>query len=819
MSSISEEERALQLAQDASESLASGDLAAAARKLREATSIAQNNAQIKEAWEKLRQEEDKSEFLSICKVWVQSKDEADGERALKALKERPLKQEEAEQAMQILNDFKDEDDILDQVTGELLKSTGAQMWLAQAMRERPTRTYYELFPRGDDSIDGLLKVLLIRNLWPDDATFKESHRDVFQLSLAMLMEEALDHPERAMRGVAQLLAHHANHLQNIIDADSFDVILASLDIRLPKTLRDQATLASIKLFELSPDTAKELISKFVTQRVEKGDADNLVIAFSAATAIFPIAVEAAAALFLTEGFVGTLVPLVEKKKSHKLIQVTLDLLSAACVDKKCREAVNLHCRDWLDMIADSTDKGRATLAGLILIKLGDEEPPSTDNPQVKTPAKVDQSDLLASFKSMVISADAASTKQNSVEALAYASLQAHFREDLSADRRFLERLLETMSAPSAPGSIIFGGLTIFANITAFLPIQSDEDRRLAQLKAYANVQKPSEPQELLDNEHAIARCTRLLQAGIVPLLLQLSKKPTPNILAQTSQILLNLSNDKVSRGLMTQQGAVKLLIAIWEHVAATAASSKTSTTPVPLTAQPAAAQALSRLLISVNPSHAFTISLPATSAIRPLQSQLLRTESSIWQLHAFEALLALTNLASLDQTTQTQIIRTAFDTVVDDLLLSNNNLLRRAAAQLVCNLMGSPYCIEKFADGSPRAKHRLHLLLAMTDVDDAPTRSAAGGALATLLTCGEITVGPFLQQEKGVEFLLGLADDEDEELRHRGVVCLHSVAEVEKGLQAVREQGGVEAVERAMGEAKSPVVVEACRDALVVLKS
>lgn len=182
-------------------------------------------------------------------------------------------------------------------------------------------------------------------------------------------------------------------------------------------------------------------------------------------------------------------------------------------------------------------------------------------------------------------------------------------------------------------------------------------------------------------------------------------------------------------------------------------------------------------------------------------------------------MLALTNLASLDEPTQTQILRTAFDTVVDDLLLSNNKLLQRAATELICNLMGSPYCIEKFADGSPRAKHRLHLLLAMTDVDDTPTRSAAGGALATLLTCGDITVTPFLQQEKGVEFLIGLVEDENEELRHRGVVCLHSVAEVPAGLKALQEKGGVEAVQRALDEAKNPMVTQACRDALAVLKA
>ena len=820
MSSISEEERALQLAQAASESLASGDLTAAARKLREATSIAPENAQIKEAWEKLRQEEDKSEFLAICKTWVQTKDEADGERAREALSKRPLKPKEAEQAMQILNDFKDEDDTLDRVTGELLKHVGAQAWLAQAVRERPTRTYYELFPRGDDSIDGLLKVLLTRSLWPDDATFKESHRDVFQLCLAMLMEEALDHPERAMRGVAQLLAHHANHLENIIDADSFDVILCSLDVRLPKTLRDQATLASIKLFELSPDVAKELISKFVTQRAEKGDADNLVVAFSAATAIFPIAVEAAAALFLTEGFVSTLVPVVEKKKSRILIQVTLELISAACVDKKCREAINRHCRDWLDMVADTPDRGRANLAALILVKLGDEEAPSPDNPQVVTPAKVDQSDLIANFKSMVIDTDATSSKQDSVEGLAYASLQARFREDLSNDTQFLKRLIEIMSDPSTPGNVIFGGLTILANITAFLPIQSDEEKRMAQLKAYANVQKPSAPDDLLNNDRATARCSRVLQAGAVPMLSQVCKKGTSNMISQSSQILLNLTNDKKSRGLMAQQGAVKLLIVLWEHITSTSTSTSItpSSPPFPPTAAPATAQALSRLLISVDPHLIFNSTLPSSSAIRPLQSQLTRTESSIWQLHAFEALLALTNLASLDAATQHLIIRSAFDVIADELLLSANTLLRCAATQLICNLMGSPYCVEKFADGSPRAKHRLHLLLAMTDVDDSPTRSAAGGALATLLSCGDITVTPFLAQEKGVEFLMGLCGDEDEELQLRGVVCLQSVGEVAEGKRAVRGKGGVEVVAKVIEKTKSQMVKEAAREALAVLR-
>ncbi|KAF2031970.1 ARM repeat-containing protein [Setomelanomma holmii] len=816
MSSTSGVQRALQLAQKADESIKTGDLAAAARCLREASTIAPENPQLKDAWTKLRQEEDKSELLTLCKIWVKTRDEDDGDRALRAIQQPGLKPKEAEQAMEILFDFKGEDDVLDQVTGELLQNIGAQKWLANAVREQPTRIYYELFERGDDAIDGLLKVLLNRSVWPDQESFKIGHRDMFMLSLAMMMEEALEHPERAMKSIAQLLAHHAEHLKGIIDADSFDVILASLDIRLPASLRSQATLASVKLFELAPDTAGDLISKFVTHRVKKGDANDLVIAFSAATAIFPVAVTAAAAMFLTEGFVSTLVPMVQKKKSHKLEQVTLELISAACVDKNCRDAINKHCREWLEeLVAESQDKKRANLAALVVVKLGEAVPP-TDSPQIIVPGKVDQSDLIASFKSMVIGGDT-SSKQDSIEGLAYASLQPKVREDLSKSPKFLKRLIGTMSEPSVPANILFGGLTIFVNITEYLPIQSEEEKRMAQLKTYANVQKPTAPDELLNDVNTGIRCKRMLEAVIVPLLVHVCRKGSPTILNQSSMILLSLSKEPKSRGAMAQQGAIKLLIHIWDHISNTNASSKSGTTPYPPTALPVTAQALSRLLISINPSHVFNAALPSTSAIRPLLSQLTRTDSSTWQLHAFEALLALTNLASMDLETQDHIIRSSFDIIVDDLLLDNHSMIRRAATELLCNLMASPSCIAHFADpAASRAKQRLHLLLAMTDVDDLLTRSAAGGALAMLLSVSE-AVTALLKQERGIEFLLELCRDEDEDVKYRGVVCVRSVADLTEGVEKLKEKGAVDTLKLVLKESRRQEVLGTGVETLKIL--
>ncbi len=508
--------------------------------------------------------------------------------------------------------------------------------------------------------------------------------------------------------------------------------------------------------------------------------------------------------------------MVQTKKSHKLEQVTLELLSAACVDKNCREAINRHCREWLeDLVAEAQDKKRSNLAALILVKLGEEQP-SNDGPKIATPVKVDQSDLIASFKSMVIGGDA-SSKQDSVEGLAYASLKPKIREDLSNSPKFLRKLIATMSDPSSASNTVFGGLTIFANITAYLPIQSEEEKRMAQLKAYANVQKPTNPDELLNDASVSIRCRRMLEAGVVPLLVLICKKGTPSILSQSAQVLLSLSKDPKNRGTMAQQGAVKLLTQVWEHISSANAASTTGTTPYPPTTLPTAAQALSRLLISINPSHVFNSSLPSTSAIRPLLSQLTRTDSSTWQLNAFEALLALTNLASLNRETQDHIIRQSFDQVVDDLMLSNNTMIRRAATELICNLMASPACIQNFADSSnPRSKHRLHILLAMTDIDDVATRSAAGGALAMLLSI-DLAVHELLKQDKGIEFLLGLCQDEEDGIRHRGVVCLRSVCDVPEGIEMAKKKGAVDTLRVVLKETRSPEVLGVGVETLKIL--
>jgi hypothetical protein len=829
-----EEQQAIELAHRAEQAVKGGNLSDATRFLRQATTLAQENAQVRSAWVDLKQAEQRSPLLGICRDWVTSRNESDGEKALRLVKGQSLSNKNGEEAFEILLDYVGEDDILDEVTGELLKNPGAQLSLAKAVVERPTKTYYELFERGDDSITGLLRVLLNRDVWPSEEKWVQAHRDCFMLSLAMMMEKALDHPERAMKGVAQLLAAHAEHLKGIIDADSFNVILESLDIRVSTELRSHATLATVKLMELAPETAQTLITSFVTNCVKNGTAGRLILAFSAASSIFPIAVAAAAALFLQEGFLSTLVPTVQNKKSHKLEQAALELLNAACVDKACREAIRLHCFDWLqELVASpSTSRHSSNLAAVILVKLDQDPKDATQqasksqSPEIVVPGRVDQNELVSRFTNMVISPDTL-PKRDAIEGLAFASLRPQVRETLGNDTRFLRSLIDTMKHPNTSTQTLYGGLTILVNLTEYLPIQSEEEKRMAQLKAYANTQKPSAPDPLVGNAHVTQRCKNVLDAGIMPLLVSVTRTASPGVITSAVRIIYALSWAKPHRGPLAQQGAIKLLFQICDNISTL---DNPSTFPSAQLTKFTAAQALAKILISTNPHHVFSAALPSTSAIRPLVSLLFRPEededgrAKAWQLHAFEALLALTNLASFDTTTQNSIINSAFTIVNDELLLSQNELVRRAAVELICNLMASPQCIAKFADPADReAKRRLQVLLAMADVDDVATRSAAGGALAMLLGSCDEAIEAVLAQERGVEVLLGLCRDENEDVRLRGVVSVRGVVAAEgeevakRGREAVKAKGGVEVLKGVVGDSRRQDVLSGAVECLQIL--
>jgi hypothetical protein len=715
-----------------------------------------------------------------------------------------------------------ERDTRDAIVSSLVReSSAAKAAVVNRLREATTETFNEFYEIGDGAANGVTVVVLDVASWPNESVREACERDVFQLFLAKLMEAGHDLDERALQGIARLLAADAERLHGLLDEETFFAILTCLDSRLPVELRSQATLATAKYLEAAEEKARLVISKFVHARIERHSGEDLILAFSAAAAIFPLAPSIASDLFLTEGFLPSLKPLLEQKvQSQQVKQAALEMLSAACLDKSCREAISKGCADWLQHVVETGQGQILGLAAVILAKVRNpqSQPSNQQNGKSKNGNRgVD--DLLPVFKRMMVG-DTEASKQSAIEGLAYASIQPKAKEKLTKDKAFLEAFLSTLRHSCLNSNMIFGGLTIIDNITRYRATLSDEQRRITELKAYANGGSPAATADPLDDDAVVTRrCTALMTAGVVSTLVAISKTASPMATARIFDILLSLSRTPAHRGLVAKQGGVKLLLQSSTTINGDSALETKSLRT--------AAQALARILISVDPTLVFTSgSPPLTSAIRPLLALLSDDPNHAPEgprdlLPTFEALLALTNLASTPSPKAAEtIIRLAFP-VIEDLLLSGNVMIRRGAAELVCNLTACASGIELFADESKASSRRVHIMLALADVEDTPTRRASAGALA-IITGFEGAVKQILSRDRGVLILLNLCGDEDDGVVHRGVACIKNLAWVDEPTRAaarqkIKDQNGVETLKGVLQISKNRDVLELVASALKAL--
>lgn len=403
------------------------------------------------------------------------------------------------------------------------------------------------------------------------------------------------------------------------------------------------------------------------------------------------------------------------------------------------------------------------------------------------------------------------SRNSSIEGLAYASLRPNVKEDLSKNKEFLQNLAKTLEGAPPKSPLTYGALSILVNLTRFQPVRTEEEKKMDQLKAYANAAGKLAPEPLNDDEHVKERCKRVFEAGVTPILVSHSKNGSAASLSLIITIINSLSMLPSIRGQLAQQGAVRLLIAAWNALPSSEAQTKRT-----------AAQALARILISTNPSLVFggTRPTPQAAAIRPLASIITLDPNAESRdlLPTFESLMALTNLASTDDETRQAIVRQAWPDI-EEQLLSSNPMVTKAAIELICNLVQCVDAMALYADNTTKAKDRLHILLALADAEDEGTRSGAGGALATLTGIEEV-VKAILERERGIKNILNLcADDSSEELRHRGAFVVYNLVSTEgetgrRAREKIRAEGGVEILTACAKKTRRPEVLDLTVQAL-----
>lgn len=783
------QERVKDLIDSSARLVIKGDVAQAAQSLREASNISPHDTAVRSAWERVKETDSDKNLHDICREYLyDAENELLGKKAVRGAAKEGLSKEEVEKCLELYINSSRRPPLGDRIIGKLLAGVDGQLWLASQYQHDENEVFEILWIQGDETIYGFVTTLLNSAAWKSEDDRLSAERGGFTLLLSKLFSPGEDNVEVAMRAIARLLAVDAPKLQDIIDADGLSIILHALDMDSPPPLRSQATLATAKFLQASSQRGQNMLADFMVSQIAKKTNDDLVIAFSAAAAIFPVAPSIAATMFLTEGFILELAGFANKTRSTRVRHAMLELLSAACIEKTCRESVTKHFTRWLrEYLANGKNKDDLVLAALVLSKTGDHMSSQAGS---AVHSEQDRPNLVVLFKNMLLKAED-QDMHNAIEGLAYVSIQPQVKENLSNDGDFLKNFFKKLEATPSGDASLFGGMNIIFNVTTYNPRLSTEEKRIDDLKAYANATKPGKADPLNDDTHVTARCDKMLEAGVVPLLVKIGKKTTPSVLALIAKIMLSLTFDLKHCGRMIQEGA-------YDHSYRSAIFGAPKTDPLLLRVKHDSAHALARLLIPTDPSLIFTQTRSTNDAVRALSPLLLPPEDlpaelegrdtlarSLYTLHA---LRGLTNIASFDDKACDAITSTCFPQI-EAALWSDSTSERDAAVELICNIVQrSGLAISQFAppdggdpavDSGKAASTRFQILWACVDAERAQTRYAALAAVGTLLQFPQIA-GVFLGLKgRSAEVLLEYVKEDNAQIRILALVALGELLGVE----------------------------------------
>lgn len=460
-----------------------------------------------------------------------------------------------------------------------------------------------------------------------------------------------------------------------------------------------------------------------------------------------------------------------------------------------KQLANPDGRNWLYSRFKDTreDTVVRTAAAVAFIKfLGVASPRSNataggaagEGPSMLMPT---MSDLLKIIKQACLTAtDGESARkivQLGLQGLGIATLKPSVRRLLAKDVAFLKQLL-TLEPQFSQYSIA----AILGNLTKYTREGSEDNKIKAGLKRYANQGSGSEENPETQQEMD-ERCLTLLQNGVMPVVVPMSKSSSEAVRRLGGQILLGLVEAVKHRGLVIQQGGAKALLEICLRSSITQGKDPVSSEdffPV---------QALAKLLITSNPLLVLGPTPQSPLLIASLKILVAPiTLPGSTMLQSFESLMALTNITSLSEELQERLAREPkFSDALDAIILesdssSGGTMCRRAAVELLCNLASCETTFLRYTaiDKESELKegqlpgpvgNRMRILLALTDSEDGPTREAALGAMATFTMAPTVALYIAAEETRFRRISLPLFSDADMEegVQLRAIECLKNV--------------------------------------------
>ncbi|KAJ7597445.1 ARM repeat-containing protein [Mycena floridula] len=564
----------------------------------------------------------------------------------------------------------------------------------------------------------------------------------------------------------------------------------------------QGVRSSVSVNEKATDALSKAFSPLIVPRLQETTENDLLVAISFLTALFQVDRESASSIFTQDGVLELVMDSIDLNPSPSLALHTAQLLGQACANKPCRAIISADTITWLESKSrQNQDVGLRAAAAIALVKLSKGN--TTDNSGTSGLANPlpdsKDTELADMMRNMVLQGNQSSTA-DAVEGLAYLSVEPVIKEALANDSSFLQTLFALIPRRKAAslndhnGTLLFGILVIVCNLCTYKPQMTEEQTQIEKLRKMAKAGNGpgAETASALDNDSMVkSRARKLVAAGVLDVFASaVPAVDTVGVRLNVGRALLGIVTDQFNRGKVLQSGGAKILTLIIRP----SLPAKSSTAELdPAYLEPI--QALAKLTITASPVQVFGPNVGATyDAIRPLSIMLQHSTSTM--LQRFETIMALTNIASHSPETASRVADSeGLMNKVELLLLEDHTLIRRAAMELICNLIvGSGAVFERYGGGESASavKTKVQILLAMADIEDLKTRIAASGALATVTAASAACHALWdlqLERHRFFSTLTLLIDpseapeDEDAEtletdpgLVHRGIVCAHNFA-------------------------------------------
>ncbi|KAI9357855.1 armadillo-type protein [Pilaira anomala] len=600
--------------------------------------------------------------------------------------------------------------------------------------------------------------------------------------------------ESFQRHLSALEGADTAHIRSFVSSTDFvSVLTACGTVDTPPRVKSLAFMILTKLF--NPSSSEKYPFTYIIEQcaacfahcIDQGKNDAKLLAYNTLIAIFQTSMTVGSAILCQEGTVEEMMDVVEFETLPVQLAVA-QLLTIASSDKSCRKQILKYAVNWLVNMAgrSKTDPQLKAAAGTALTKLKaqpdddetvkkEEEQPVESLEETMKRMHLTNESLVDSLQHIIKSKSSdASLLLNAVEGLAYACLKPEIKDKLGKDPEFLKclstlALSTTNHADANSNPLLFGIGTIFSNLTMYRPVMDEQQKQMKKLRDLANAKQqqaaggPAKEDENdpRENDDAVeARIKLCIQNGAALALMVLSKNTSVNLRAVAAQTYFNLVTPQSVRGQLLQQGIVKALLPL-------------SRSDI------VASQALAKLAITADPRLAFQGDM-VLDLVRPFLELCKDTTS---QLRQFEGLMALTNLASVDDRVRLMIEDADGMSVFENLQLSNNDMVQRAATEMVCNMTFCDPVFERYSDPE-RSQNRIRLLMILSDSEDPATRRAASGALA-ILANSPGTCDMILKVDKCYERIARWVEPEETvDVQHRGVEIIRCLIAHKKDVVA-----------------------------------